>query len=115
MNLRSQVKQITDRWVASGGNKSHRKRQRVHMDKFAAHAEASGAREVGQVGGRTVISFWKALRAGKRHSLKTQMDYWGSINELWQLWGKVGEPPRPRPLATGEQKGGSRPEEGGGA
>ena len=114
MSLRHQVKQITHGW-AGGGNKAHRARQRVHMDKFAAHAEASGARNPGQIGGRTVISFWKALRAGKAPSLATQMDYWRSINELWQILGKVGEPPKPRPLPTGEQRGGSRPEEGGGA
>lgn len=114
MSLRHQVEQITHGWAARG-NKAHRRRQRAHMDKFAAHAEAAGARDAGQVGDRTVISFWKALRAGKGLSLATQMDYWRSINELWQIWRKVGEPPKPRALVTGEQKGGSRPEEGGGA
>lgn len=112
MTLIQQVEQATHAWAAKG-NKAGRSRQRRMMYRFASHAEAAGAREAGQVGGRTVISFWKALRAEKGLSWATQMDYWRAIRELWVLWGKPGEPPRP--LKTEEQQaGGSRPVEGGG-
>ena len=96
MSLIRQVEQATHAWAAKG-NKAGRARQRNMMRRFAAHAEALGARETGQVGGRTVISFWKALRAEKGLSWATQMDYWRAIRELWVLWGKAGEPPRPFP------------------
>ena len=96
MSLTRQVEQATHAWAAKG-NKAGRSRQRRMMYRFASHAEAAGAREAGQVGGRTVISFWKALRAGKGLSWATQMDYWRAIRELWVLWSKPGEPPRPFP------------------
>ena len=103
MSLTRQVEQATHAWAAKG-NKAGRSRQRRMMYRFASHAEAAGAREAGQVGGRTVISFWKALRAEKGLSYATQMDYWRALRELWQLWGKPGEPPRPR--EHGEQPAG---------
>ena len=92
--LLDQLHEDTHAWAAKG-HKANRARQRRMMMAFAGHAEALGAREKGQVGGRTVISFWKALRAGKGLSWATQMDYWRAIRELWVLWGKPGEPPRP--------------------
>ena len=103
MSLTRQVEQATHAWAAKG-NKAGRSRQRRMMYRFASHAEAAGAREAGQVGGRTVISFWKALRAEKGLSYATQMDYWRALRELWQLWGKPREPPRPR--EPGEQPAG---------
>lgn len=96
MSLIYQVEQATHAWAAKG-HKANRARQRNMMRRFASHAEALGAREAGQIGGRTVISFWKALRAEKWLSWATQMDYWRAIRELWVLWGKAGEPPRPFP------------------
>lgn len=95
MSLTRQVEQATHSWAAKG-HKSNRARQRRMMMAFAGHAEAVGAREQGQVGGRTVITYWKALRAGNR-AYATQMDHWRALRELWQLWGKPGEPPRPFP------------------
>ena len=95
MSLMHQVEQTTHGWAAKG-NKAGRARQRQMMRTFAAHAAAAGAREIGQVGDRTVVSFWKALRTANR-AYATQMDYWRAIRELWQLWGKTGEPPRPFP------------------
>lgn len=95
MSLIRQVEQATHAWVAKG-NKAGRARQRRMMMAFAGHAEALGAREAGQVGGRTVIAYFKALRAANR-AYATQMDHWRAIRELWQLWGKPGEPPRPFP------------------
>ena len=111
MSLIRQVEQATQAW-ATKGNKAGRARQRRMMMAFAGHAEALGARERGQVGGRTVISYFKALRAAKR-AYATQMDHWRAIRELWQLWGKPGEPPRPR--EPGEQPaGGAAPQRAGG-
>lgn len=102
MSLMHQVEQATHAWAAKG-NKAGRARQRRMMYRFASHAEALGAREKGQVGGRTVIAYFKALRAANR-AYATQMDHWRAIRELWQLWGKPGEPPRPR--EPGEQPAG---------
>lgn len=95
MTLRKKVEQATHAW-ASKGCKKYRARQRRMMQVFAAHAESCGARTAGQVGLVTVISFWKHQRGKKRLSWATQMDYWRAIRELWRLWGKPGEPPRPR-------------------
>lgn len=109
--LLDQLHEATHAWAAKG-HKANRARQRRMMMAFAGHAEALGAREKGQVGGRTVIAYFKALRAANR-AYATQMDHWRAIRELWQLWGKPGEPPRP--FKAGEQPaGGSRPVEGGG-
>ena len=105
MSLTRQVEQATHAWAAKG-NKAGRSRQRRMMYRFASHAEAAGAREAGQVGGRTVISYFKALRAANR-AYATQMDHWRAIRELWQLWGKPGEPPRPFPPE--KQAGGAAP------
>lgn len=74
MSLIQQVEQATHAW-AMKGHKANRARQRQMMRRFAAHAEATGARDAGQVGLRTVVSFWKVLRAEKRASWATQMDY----------------------------------------
>ena len=79
---------------------------------FAGHAEALGAREKGQVGGGTVIAYFKALRAANR-AYATQMDHWRAIRELWRLWGKPGEPPRPFPPE--KQPAGGPPRRGRGA
>lgn len=95
MTLRQQVEQATHAW-ASKGYKKYRARQRRMMKVFAAHAEGAGARTADQVGLVTVISFWKHQRVKKRLSWATQMDYWRAIRELWLLWKKPGEPPRPR-------------------
>ena len=93
--LLDQLHEDTHAWAAKG-HKANRARQRRMMMAFAGHAEALGAREKGQVGGRTVIAYFKALRAANR-AYATQMDHWRAIRELWQHWGKPGEPPRPFP------------------
>ena len=100
--LLDQLHEATHAWAAKG-HKANRARQRRMMMAFAGHAEALGARETGQVGGRTVIAYFKALRAANR-AYATQMDHWRAIRELWQLWGKPGEPPRP--FKAGEQPAG---------
>lgn len=100
--LLDQLHEDTHAWAAKG-HKANRARQRRMMMAFVGHAEALGAREAGQVGGRTVIAYFKALRAANR-AYATQMDHWRAIRELWQLWGKPGEPPRP--FKAGEQPAG---------
>ena len=108
--LLDQLHEDTHAWAAKG-NKAGRSRQRRMMMAFAGHAEAQGAREPGQVGGRTVVSYWKALRASNR-AYATQMDHWRAIRELWMLWGKSDEPPRPRVIE--EQPAGGAALVGGG-
>ena len=58
--LLDQLHEDTHAWAAKG-HKANRARQRRMMMAFAGHAEALGAREAGQVGGRTVIAYFKAL------------------------------------------------------
>ena len=102
MKLQQQVQTLAHGYTRKGG-KDNRRQQTARMLAFAAHAEAAGAHEIGQVGGRTVIAYFKALRAANR-AYATQMDHWRAIRELWQLWGKPGEPPRP--FKAGEQPAG---------
>ena len=112
MKLQQQVQTLARAYVRKGG-KDNRRQQAARMLAFAAHSEAQGAHEMGQVGGRHVMSYWKALRASGGLADSTLYSHWLAIRELWRLAGKPGEPPRP--LKTEEQQaGGSRPVEGGG-
>ena len=110
MKLQQQVQELTRAYVRKGG-KDNRRQQTARMLAFAAHCEALGAREMGQVGATHVIRYWKASTG---LSDATRYSHWLAIRELWGLAGKPGEPPRP--FKAGEQPaGGARPEEGGGA
>ena len=112
MKLQQQVQTLARAYVRKGG-KDNRRQQAARMMAFAAHAEGLGASEMGQVGGKHVVSYWKALRASGGLADSTLYSHWLAIRELWRLAGKPGEPPRP--LKTEEQQaGGSRPVEGGG-
>lgn len=72
---------------------------------FAEHAKASGARDKDQVGSRTVVSYWKRLSKNRvKHSV--QMQHWKMLCELWQLWGKGGQPPQPWAPKASERFGG---------
>jgi len=92
MSLVQQVERLTDNYVRKGG-KDNRKQQRARILAFAAHAEASGAREMGQVGATHVVRYWKAHRD---LSDATLYSHWLALVELWKLSGKVGSPPAPR-------------------
>lgn len=92
--LRDDIFQLTHGW-ASRGHKANRARQRRMMLTFADFAEAAGARQIGMLGGRMVIRYWKHLRALGR-SYATQMDHWRALRELWALAGIPGEVPAPR-------------------
>jgi hypothetical protein len=92
MRLIHQVEALTRPYAAKGG-KDNRRQQRARMMAFADHCAAHGAAEIGQVGARHVISYWK----GRRHlSEATAYSHWLAIRELWQIAGKQGDPPRPK-------------------
>lgn len=113
MKLTSQVEQLARAYVRKGG-KDNRRQQVGRMNAFAAHCEGLGAREMGQVGGRHVVSYWRVLRAAGGLADSTLYGHWLAIRELWRLAGKAGEPPRP--FTTERQRaGGAHSEESGGA
>src|SRR5574343_822664 len=114
MELQNQVKELARGYVRKGG-KDNRRQQLARMLAFAAHVEAAGASGLGQVVGSHVVDYWRALRASGSLADSNLYAHWLAIRELWGWAGKPGEPPKPRPATAGEQKGGSRPEEGGGA
>lgn len=95
MSLIKQVENKTHEYVRKGG-KDNRKQQRARMLAFAAFASTIGAREMGQVGATHVIRYWKAHR---ELSDATLYSHWLAIRELWVIFGKSGEPPRPRKKA----------------
>jgi hypothetical protein len=94
MRLQQQVQALAHAYVRKGG-KDNRRQQAARMAAFAEHAMALGARDIGQVGGKHVVSYWRALRTAGLGD-RTQYAHWLAIRELWRLAGKTGEPPRPR-------------------
>ena len=103
MKLQQQVQTLARAYVRKGGKENWRQ-QAARMMAFAAHAEGLGASEMGQVGGRHVVSYWKALRVYGGLADATLYSHWLAIRELWGLAGKPGEPPRP--FKTGERPAG---------
>jgi hypothetical protein len=93
-SLTAQVQEAARLWARKGGKKG-RKEQLERMQAFCAFAEASGVRDRGQLGGKTVVAFWKALRAQKR-AYATQMSYYYALRQLWIILGLPGEVPPPR-------------------
>mgnify|MGYP003583643737 CR=1 FL=1 len=91
MKLSQQVQELTRAYVRKGG-KDNRRQQAARMMAFAAHCEAIGAREMGQIGATHVIRYWKASTG---LSDTTRYSHWLAIRELWKLAGKPNEPPRP--------------------
>lgn len=113
MSFSQQVKDATERWVTKK-DPEKRALMRSRMIKFAKFSEKHlSVRDKGQVGDRTVIRYWKALRAGdvpgqRALQFRTQDDYWSALKELWPLIDKVGAPPRPWPTATDLPNRGSK-------
>lgn len=103
MNLKQHFEYSTHGWAAKG-NKKFRAQQRKMMRIFVSHCESAGSRAVGQIGATTVINFWKCQRLKNRLSFTTQIRYWHAINELWKIWGKPGEPPRPFEFSVEKKK-----------
>lgn len=92
MSLVKDVELKTHEYARKGG-KDNRRQQRARMIAFAAHAQALGAREMGQVGATHVIRYWKSNRD---LSDTTLYNHWLAVCELWKLSGKSDQPPRPR-------------------
>lgn len=101
MSLVNVVEKLSNEYSRKGG-KDNRRQQRARMIAFASHAQALGAREMGQVGGTHVVRYWKAHRG---LSDATLYSHWLAIRELWNLAGKAGEPPKPRKKAEGGMGG----------
>ena len=91
MKLSQQVQELTMAYVRKGG-KDNRRQQAARMLAFAAHCEALGAREMGQVGATHVIRYWKASEG---LSGTTRYSHGLASREFWKLAGKPTEPPRP--------------------
>lgn len=90
--LVEQVRHLTSGYARKGG-KDNRQQQRQRMIAFAVHAESLGACDLGQVGGRHVVTYWRQ----RRHlEPMTLYSHHRAIVTLWQLAGKPGLPPRPR-------------------
>ena len=94
------MQQLAKGYVRKGG-KENRRQQLARMQAFAAFCEVMGASELGQVGGRHVVAYWKANRG---LSDATLYSHWLAIRHLWRLSCKAGEPPKPRtnPRKAGE-------------
>lgn len=96
-SLLQEVEELTNKYVNKGGKQS-RKDRRALMLGFAGHAQASGANNLGQVGARHVIRYWKAHRSLKD---STQRNHWYALCDLWELAKKPEKPPKPRCLEGG--------------
>lgn len=92
MNLVQQIEILTGEYVRKGGKRSRLDR-RALMIAFAGHAQASGAREIGQVGSTHVIRYWKAHRGLKDATLR---NHWYALCDFWELAEKPGQPPLPK-------------------
>lgn len=89
--LVDQVQTLVRGYVRKGG-KDNRRQQAARMMAFAAHCEGLGARELGQVGGRHVIAYWRSLRG---LAPSTRYNHHRALVVLWQLARKCGTPPVP--------------------
>lgn len=94
MKLRIQIQQLAHTYSRKGGKKN-RRQQVSRMLAFAAHVESEGIYEIGQVGKKQVISYWRSLRAAGGLADSTLYSHWLAIRELWQLTGRSEEPPQP--------------------
>ncbi len=91
MSLIREIRTITHDFVRHGG-KANRRKQRERMLAFAKFAAANGAPNMGEVGKKTALAFYKAHRD---QAARTKYAYFLAIRELWKLAGKTGEPPKP--------------------
>jgi len=91
MKIVTDVKKLADSYVSQGG-KANRRKQRSRMLAFAKHCAKMGQSEIGQIGSRHVVDYWKANR---ELSDATLYHHFLAIRQLWALAGKNGEPPKP--------------------
>lgn len=111
MKLQQQVQTLARAYVRKDG-KDNRRQQAARMMAFVAHAEGLGAREIGQVGGRHVVSYWKAC--GPLVALQMPpctATGWQSGN--FGTW-LASQASRLAPSRLENNQRGARPEEGGG-
>lgn len=94
MRLQRQVSELASTYIRKGG-KDNRRQQAARMQSFAVHCELLGVFDVGQVGGKHVVSYWRSLRASGGLADSTLYSHWLAIRELWHLANKPGEPPKP--------------------
>lgn len=99
VNLVQYIEQLSDEYVLKGGKRSRQDRVAI-MKGFAEHVEASGTREIGQVGASHVIRYWKSHRGLKEATLQ---NHWYALCDLWKLSKKSGKPPQPWPQSALEK------------
>lgn len=91
--LVQQVAMMVHGYVRKGG-KDNRKQQAARMLAFACFCEKEGVKDIGQVGARHVVRYWKA----NRHlASATLYNHYRALCHLWVLSDKLGQPPAPLP------------------
>lgn len=95
--LVDQVRTLAHGYRSKGG-KRNRVQQTARMTAFAAFCEAQGCSEMGQVGARHVMNYWRAHR---HLAPSTLYNHHLALQTLWRLSGKNGLPPSP--TATGSE------------
>jgi len=94
MTLHYQIQKLAHTYTRKGG-KDNRRQQVSRMLAFASHVEEEGINEIGQVGAKQVVSYWRSLRASGGLADSTLYSHWLAIRKLWELAGKPDEPPQP--------------------
>jgi len=92
MSLKQEIERLTHDYKRKGG-KQNRCKQVNRMLALGKLAESMGCPDVGRIGKRHVIEYWKEHRELKEPVLN---QHWLAFRELWQRIGKAGEPPKPR-------------------
>lgn len=86
-----QVQSLIRGYVRKGG-KTNRRQQAARMVEFAQFCERQGASDMGCVGARHVIWYWKQHRD---RADTTLYNHHRALCLLWVLSGKTGQPPEP--------------------
>lgn len=89
--LRGEIRDLTRFWVRKGDKKGRQRKLSVMLE-FADHAIARGSKSFGQVGRKTVISFWKAQTHLADSTLRRKHD---ALRDLWSLAARPDCPPGP--------------------
>lgn len=86
-----QVEKLVQGYVRKGG-KDNRRQQAARMVAFAQFCETDGVAEIGQVGARHAVRYWRS----HRHLADTTLyNHYRALCLLWVLANKLGEPPKP--------------------
>lgn len=84
MSLRNQVTKPLNAFVRKGG-KRNRRMQAKRILMFIRHCESLGAKDLGQVGHRHIISYYRSIRT---LSPSTQLQHYYAIRLLWEMFDK---------------------------